>query len=375
MRILEEFKIKKITKFSQLILLDEHGYVTDSCDTIFPTHQIRSKPIFEWFPIIESIFSELLLLNLNESELRFAKVEKPSNFLSGFYDFNFSKVIFKNKEQILWSIYDFTNLYKDFIAYQQRINEIEIRKQLAESKGQTAQNNYEKISKPVFNKQYQHTVIKTLQSEQNILDSLQFSLNPKSVKTDLDYLSQLKVSLGLLQNIIQEFEEFISLFPAEYNYTTKQSFPVRQFCQQILSSVKKELLLYKKNFNYTISDSLVSNFVGVPSSFAQMLYYLSTHSLKFAQVTDIELNIDFKTIQKENTQLEIQLIEKLTDFPFPSFQNNSQNNYDTELSYRLSILKKLIDSLGGNIQASNQKENNTIIINCSLSLMQITEMV
>ncbi|HHH50526.1 MAG TPA: hypothetical protein ENK52_06075, partial [Saprospiraceae bacterium] len=200
MRILEEFKIKKIKKFSQLILLDECGYVTDSCDTIFATHQLRSQPIFEWFPIIESIFDELLQLNLNESELRFAKVEEPSSFLAGFYDFNFSKVFFQNKEQILWSIYDFTNLYKDFLQYQQKLNEIQIHKQLNDSKEYISSAlNGQHTSNGAINKQYQYTVIKTLQSSNNILDGLHTSSNSNFATTDLAYLSQLKISIDLLQ--------------------------------------------------------------------------------------------------------------------------------------------------------------------------------
>lgn len=132
MRIIEELKIELLFKMHQIILLDNAGRVYDSCDALFPTSAYREQSIFDLFPMVESIFSSLQGLRLNDPEIRLTKVEHPAAILPGFYDFVFKKVEYQNKEMILLSILDFTKPYEDFLAYQQRRNEFEIKLQRQE---------------------------------------------------------------------------------------------------------------------------------------------------------------------------------------------------------------------------------------------------
>ena len=126
---LQQYKSNKLAKFNQLIVLDLSGKMMQSCNAIFNTIAYQDKNIVQDFPFIESIFDIIKNLEVNDSELLFSKVEQPSKNLNGFYDFTFSKINWNNQDFILWSIYDFTALYKDLIDYQQRRNELEIDRQ------------------------------------------------------------------------------------------------------------------------------------------------------------------------------------------------------------------------------------------------------
>jgi hypothetical protein len=126
---LQQYKSNKLAKFNQLIVLDLQGKMMQSCNAIFDATTFLHKSILKEFPFIESIFEIIKGLKITDTELLFSKVEKPSKKLTGFYDFTFSKLNWNNKEFILWSIYDFTALYRDLINYQQRRNELEINRQ------------------------------------------------------------------------------------------------------------------------------------------------------------------------------------------------------------------------------------------------------
>ena len=126
MRQLDKNKVRHLSKFSQLILLNVDAYIVSSCNSIFPTHELIDTPVNSWFPFLESIFDYLYQLQANSSEVKFSKIETPIRQLPGIYDFTFSKVIIDQEELLLWAIYDYTELYEDFKHYQQKKNEFEI---------------------------------------------------------------------------------------------------------------------------------------------------------------------------------------------------------------------------------------------------------
>jgi hypothetical protein len=128
---LQQYKAKRLARFNQLILLDNLGKVLQSCNSIFDTSAYSTKTICQDIPFLDSIFDIINNIALNSPEILFSKVQSSFNHLEGVYDFTFSKILVDNECYILWSIYDFTALYKDLIDYQQRYNDLEIRKQLS----------------------------------------------------------------------------------------------------------------------------------------------------------------------------------------------------------------------------------------------------
>lgn len=130
---LQQHKVKRLARFNQLVLLDRLGKVVQSCNSIFDTSAYLKKSICQDIPFLDSIFDIIKDIALNSPEILFSKVQSSFNNLEGVYDFTFSKILVEGNAYILWSIYDFTALYKDLIDYQQRYNDLEIRKQLRDS--------------------------------------------------------------------------------------------------------------------------------------------------------------------------------------------------------------------------------------------------
>lgn len=127
---LDALKTKRLKNFNQIILCNDEGQLLQSCDSIFPTEPLRQTPVYLWFPFIESIFHIAKDLQVSDAELLFPKIEFPAPFLLGYYDFSFSRIIDGDTSYILWSIYDYTALYKDLIQFQQERNELEINRQI-----------------------------------------------------------------------------------------------------------------------------------------------------------------------------------------------------------------------------------------------------
>ncbi len=127
-----QIKNREMAHLCQIILIDADGYVSESCDSLFDTSAFYHTKISTSVALLESLFPILLELSPSDPKLEFSKVEEPAPFLKGYYDFSFSKVQYNEGELILWTIYDFTRLYKEFLEYQQKRNEINIEKEYLE---------------------------------------------------------------------------------------------------------------------------------------------------------------------------------------------------------------------------------------------------
>lgn len=132
MNIAKSLKQTSKKQISQYILLDKNEMLVDSCDSLFSTERFRSKPLSHEILFLKNIYASILDMSKDE-EIYYPKVEHPIDELPGVYDFSFSKVKIKDEYYILWRIYDYSNVYTDFIRYQQRHNELEIQFQILEN--------------------------------------------------------------------------------------------------------------------------------------------------------------------------------------------------------------------------------------------------
>jgi hypothetical protein len=216
---LQLHKAKRLARFNQLILLDDVGNVIQSCDSIFDTTSYLQKSICQDIPFLDSIFDIINKITLNSPELLFSKVQSSFNKLEGVYDFTFSKILIENKIYTLWSIYDFTVLYKDLVDYQQRYNDLEIKKQLnfcvLESIAKYRQENDDvKAMIAALNQKNDVQEFELYSSIQSVLNAFAYLNN-----TTIDYLysGEKKIMFGditwfkfiiyhLLDNIISTYE-------------------------------------------------------------------------------------------------------------------------------------------------------------------------
>ncbi len=100
----------------QTILLDANAYIVSSCDSLFSTEKLRFEPVTAFSPFLESVFPVLQELT---APIQFPRVEMPTDFLLGVYDFYFQKTIKKEEAYIKWTIWDKTQTYEAMRVKQQ----------------------------------------------------------------------------------------------------------------------------------------------------------------------------------------------------------------------------------------------------------------
>jgi len=361
MERLEQYKAEHLSKFSQLILLDDHAKIVSSCDSIFPTTQYQEQAVTEWFPFMESIFPSLLDLKPNFPEIRFSRVETPLESLSGNYDFTFTRVILEGKQLILWSIFDYTDLYEYFKEFQQRRNELEIHRQMLEQrykqlKHQTDILTQQNLALEKLNKKhssYYTKVRKAIQSPVNALDGLTFLLSNLSQQQDKDYISTLKNAVKHLTDIITEFQD-----SAIANGQTKEitSFNINELLidvsQQFTSAIN-----YKNKLNLNIVNELPQSVTGNVVYTRQIIYSLLLNSFKNDPSATISLDVSTLVSDQQSTTIQFRLFEKAS-----SAINNDIIQNSTDLFLRLSVVKKMVELLGGIIKLDNQNDDNDVCI-------------
>jgi len=100
----------------QTILLDANAYILSSCDSLFSTEKLRFQPVTAFSPFLESIFPVLQHLT---NPMQFPRVEMPTDFLLGVYDFSFQKIMKAGQPYIKWTIWDKTQTYEAVRVKQQ----------------------------------------------------------------------------------------------------------------------------------------------------------------------------------------------------------------------------------------------------------------
>ena len=124
-------------KLHQVILLNKAGLIHYSCDSLFDTSVFAKNPISKDFPFLESIFPSILELDINSEPLRFSKMVNPHKFLKGAYDFTFKWLKTREGSFVLWTIYDYSEVYKSIRLSQQKRHELELYKERLEAKNQS----------------------------------------------------------------------------------------------------------------------------------------------------------------------------------------------------------------------------------------------
>ena len=122
---IETYKLQYLSKHAQFIVLDINGLLLQSCDSLFPTQNLKQDPVYTWFKLLESIFEAIKTLEPDQ-EIIFPRVEEPADYLSGNYDFTFIRI---SQKEILLIIYDHTELYNRLRNFQQKCNQVNVENQ------------------------------------------------------------------------------------------------------------------------------------------------------------------------------------------------------------------------------------------------------
>lgn len=362
MQHLEQYKVKHLSKFSQLILLDDEANIVSSCDSIFPTEQHKNKPVTEWFPFLESIFSSLLELKTDTPEIRFARVETPLDTLAGNYDFTFTRVELDGQELILWSIFDYTDLYEYFKEFQQRRNELEIHRQMLEQRYKQlkhqkdiliqknlALENLNEIHNSYFGK-----IRKAIQSPINALDGLTFILSKLSKEQDEDYISNLKITVKQLQGIIDEFQAM----PQELDNQDSRLFNPKTVTNKIVQQFN-QASNYQKKLSIEFSPSLPLSLMGNIVYLRQIIYSLLLNSFKTNPSGETTLTLDALSPKEDKIAVQFSFLEKVANV---NTQIDQSDKAGTDVFLRLSIVKKMVELMDGEIKVNKEAGSGHISI-------------
>ncbi len=358
MTLLQKLKETHSDKFNQLIFLDKHSHVLKSCNTIFNTEVLNGKSSKEWYPFIESIFEDVWNL---DNQIRFAKVETNLPELSGTYDFSFSKVILDSEEALLWSIYDYTDLYKDLLSFQQSRNELEIRRDLIEKKYQTlvdfnevlVEKNKELENINQLHQDYFRTVQNSLRSPINTLDGVNAMFFSNNFDENFNYLEGLKNSLNSLQSVFEDLEVLTTSFGTSND--NLQTFNIYDLLVEVIDTFKKNTASGKQLI-FHIDNETPEMLTGKPVLLKQIIYCLMMNSYKLNH--DAALDIHVKPIGKSDNKLDIlyMMKERKSDS-----MNEISKEKINELKLRLELVKKLIEIQGGSITIEIDSQENICI--------------
>jgi hypothetical protein len=95
---------------NQQIMLDKGGYVIENNGKIINVNKYKGKSLVNVFPFLESIFNNLLSLELNDPEIRFKSVEYAFDGKLGLYNYSFIRIQLGTDDHILlWSITNITS--------------------------------------------------------------------------------------------------------------------------------------------------------------------------------------------------------------------------------------------------------------------------
>ncbi len=347
MKTLTNYKINQLTKFNQLILLDYKGFVVQSCDSIFSTTSLKDSPIQNKVVFIESIFNSLVKLKPSDPEIRFTKVEIPANFLPGYYDFTFSSVLLDKEKYILWSIFDYTDLYLDLMKYQQRKNELEIRRQAFELQNKNLkspndillqQNFFLDYFEATKEKEFSTKLQELLLSQENALDTL--SILTLANNKDENLFNGLQGVFSELSAIKEELNIFLR--DGINEGSSNDRFSISSIIEEVINLINNELSILA-NINYTIHENVPAQMKGYASAIKQILFSLFTNFFEQNEDTKIDVYISNTLIQDTRQVLNVTVSEEIAK------ESNTSIQKPTGLILRVSLMKKLAEMCKGKI--------------------------
>lgn len=119
----------------QELILNENGQIIESDNQLFPIQVFSELSALECFPLVASMFPSLLEMDENAAPILIPSVSPRCDFLSGFFDFSFSKISSNGKIQIHWVIEDQTTKYTKMKDEMQIYNDEVIKEERERLKG------------------------------------------------------------------------------------------------------------------------------------------------------------------------------------------------------------------------------------------------
>lgn len=231
---------------------------------------------------------------------------------------------------------------------------------------QIAKEKAEKASKA--RAEFLSTVSHELRTPLNAINGITHLLleeNPKP--SQMNYLNSLKFSGNYLLTFINEILE-INRIESSAVETEYINFDLKQLLSNIQHSLKELAGINNNNFTVEIDPSIPDYLVGDPTKLSQIFLNLINNALKFTKNGEVKVILQTNEINEEFTSIHFRIVDTGIGIPPEKlesvFESFSQGSIEINRKYGgtglgLTIVKKLIEIMGGKIQLESQVGKGT----------------
>ncbi|KUJ63825.1 histidine kinase [Flavobacteriaceae bacterium CRH] len=224
-----------------------------------------------------------------------------------------------------------------------------------------AKNKAEKASKA--RSEFLSTVSHELRTPLNAINGITHLLledSPK--KRQLKYLESLKFSGNYLTTFINEILEINKIDSTKVEIANT-CFNLKELLFNIQTSLQELATANKNYFNLDIDKSIPDNLIGDPTKISQIILNLINNALKFTQNGKVNVIAKLYAKDEENATVYFEIVDTGIGIPEDKlqtvFESFSQGSIEVNRKYGgtglgLTIVKKLIELLGGEIQLKSE---------------------
>lgn len=224
-----------------------------------------------------------------------------------------------------------------------------------------AKNKAEEASKA--RSEFLSTVSHELRTPLNAINGIAHLLleeNPK--QSQLKYLDSLKFSGNYLTTFINEILE-INKMDSNKVEIEKISFDLKALLANIQNSLKELATANNNHFKLEIDDTIPDNLIGDTTKLSQIILNLINNALKFTQNGNVTVIAKLDALGSEKATVYFEITDTGIGIPKDKqkkvFESFSQGSIEVNRKYGgtglgLTIVKKLIELLGGKIKLSSE---------------------
>jgi signal transduction histidine kinase/ActR/RegA family two-component response regulator len=226
---------------------------------------------------------------------------------------------------------------------------------------QLAKEKAEKASKA--RAEFLSTVSHELRTPLNAINGITHLLieeNPKP--SQMNYLTSLKFSGNYLLTFINEILE-INRIESNAIETENINFNLKLLLANIQNSLKELASINNNAFTVEIDPSIPDFLIGDPTKLSQVFLNLINNALKFTKNGEVKVILQTNEINEEFTSIHFKVLDTGIGIPEEKiesvFESFSQGSIEINRKYGgtglgLTIVKKLVDLLGGKIKLESQ---------------------
>lgn len=226
---------------------------------------------------------------------------------------------------------------------------------------QLAKEKAEKASKA--RAEFLSTVSHELRTPLNAINGITHLLieeNPKP--SQMNYLTSLKFSGNYLLTFINEILE-INRIESSAIETENINFDLKSLLSNIQNSLKELAAINNNTFTLEIDPNIPDYLIGDPTKLSQIFLNLINNALKFTKNGEVKVILHTNEINEEFTSIHFKILDTGIGIPEEKiesvFESFSQGSIEINRKYGgtglgLTIVKKLVDILGGKIQLESQ---------------------